>query len=73
MSMFTREQVTAVEAKEKELLRLLQVKSEKIANIYLTKEKHTQLSYLNKDEQSYQVSLPKGILLDRLMGFLKRL
>ena len=56
--------------KEKELLRLLQVKAEKMANTYLTEHRHTQLSYLSKEEQEYKVAVPKGILLDRMVTYL---
>ena len=57
--------------KEKELLRLLQVKAEKLCNGYLVEHKHTQLSYLSKDEQEYQVAIPKEILLDKMIIYLK--
>ncbi len=57
-------------AKEAELLRLLQVKSEKVCNDFLVKN-HTQLSYLTKEEQAGAVALPKGIILDKLLNYLR--
>lgn len=56
--------------KEKELLRLLQAKAEKLCNGYLTEHRHTQLSYLSKEEQEYKVAVPKGILLDKMISYL---
>jgi len=57
--------------KEKELLRLIQIKSEKLCNILLIEKMHTQLSYLTKDEQSGAIALPKGIILDKLLHYLR--
>ena len=57
--------------KEKELLRLLQVKAEKLCNSYLNKHEYTQLSYLSKDKQEFEVSVPKRILLDKMISYLK--
>ena len=45
-----------------EFQRLVQVKSEKLANLYLGKMKFTQLSYLSKEEQEYQLATVRGIL-----------
>ncbi|GAH55015.1 unnamed protein product, partial [marine sediment metagenome] len=56
---------------EKELLRLIQVKAEKLCNGYLTEHRHTQLSYLPKDEQEWQVAIPKEILLDKMISYLR--
>lgn len=59
--------------KEVELLRLLQVKSEKVCNDLLVKNEHTQLSYLTKEEQIGAVAIPKGLILDKLLSYLHRL
>jgi len=63
--------IKSAKQKEKELIRLLQVKAEKLANNYLTEQKHTQLSYLPRDDQEFNVALPKGILLDKMIAYLK--
>ncbi len=57
--------------KEKELLRLLQVKAEKVCNDFLVKNHRTQLSYLPKEEQAGAMALPKGIILDKLLHYLR--
>jgi hypothetical protein len=59
--------------KERELIRLIQVKSEKLCNNHLTKENHTQLSYLSKEEQAGAIAVPKGMLLDKLLNYLRAL
>lgn len=63
-------EVSKCKEKEKKLLTLLQAKAKKLSNNYLTRHKHTQLSYLPKEQQEFQVSIPKGILLDRLISYL---
>ena len=67
------EELIKTQEKEKELLRLLQVKSEKIANEFLIKSKHTQLSYMSKEEQKIYLGLPKGIILNKLINYLRTL
>ena len=57
--------------KETELARLLQAKSEKLANNFLVEKCHTQLSYLSPNERTGAVSLPKGVLLDKLLSYLR--
>ena len=59
--------------KEKELLRLIKVKSEKLCNSMLREKYYTQLSYLTKEEQYGAVSVPKDVILDRLIDFLQRI
>lgn len=66
-----KESVTQTKLKEQEMLRLIQVKAEKLANDHLTKHDHTQLSYLSKEEQEAEVALPKGILIDKFITYLK--
>ncbi len=67
------EEAKKVAGKETELLRLLQVKSEKICNDFLVKHQHTQLSYLTKEQQVGAIALPKGIILDKLLAYLRSL
>lgn len=67
------EKVQKTKEKEEELLRLLKVKSEKICNDFLTKNQHIQLSYLSKEEQEGAVALPKELILDRLLTYLRSL
>jgi len=67
------DEVPKTEAKEAELLRLLKVKSEKICDDFLTKNRHTQLSYLTKEEQAGALALPKGLILDKLLTYLRSL
>jgi len=67
------EEVSKCKKKEQELLRLLQVKAEKYANNRLTKKRHTQLSYLTKEEQEFEVAIPKGVILDKLISDLKKI
>jgi hypothetical protein len=57
--------------KEKELIRLLNVKTEKIVNQLLNEKYCTQLSYLSKAEQNGATALPKGMILDKMINFLK--
>ena len=57
--------------KETELIRLLQVKSEKLTNNFLSEKCHTQLSYLSPREREGAISLPKGLLLDKLLTYLR--
>jgi len=64
------EQVGRAAEKEVELLRLIQVKAEKLCNGVLIKEGHTQLSYLTKEEQAGAISLPKGLILEKLLCYL---
>lgn len=59
--------------KEKEVFRLIQVKSEKLCNMSLIKNDHTQLSHLTKEEQTGAIAVPKGIILDKIIAFLQRL
>lgn len=59
--------------KEKEVLRLIQVKAEKLCNMNLIKNNHTQLSHLTKEEQIGAIALPKGLILDKLINLLSRL
>ncbi len=65
------EVVRRVAVKEAELLYLLQAKSEKLCNDFLAKNQHTQLSYLTREEQIGAVALPKDILLDKLLHYLR--
>jgi hypothetical protein len=58
-------------AKERELARLIQVKSEKLCNNFLIRDCHTQFSYLSKGEQAGAIATPKGIILDRLIAYLQ--
>ncbi len=55
------------------MLRLIQVKSEKVANNYLTTHDHTQLPYLPKEEQELHIAMPKGIIIDKIIAYLKRI
>ncbi len=64
-------EVQRTKEKEAELLRLLKVKSEKVCNDFLTKSQHTQLSYLTKEDQEGATALPKGIILDKLLTYLR--
>lgn len=59
--------------KEREVSRLIQVKAEKLCNMHLIKYEHTQLSYLTKEEQIGVISVPKGLILDKLIDFLNKL
>lgn len=59
--------------KEKEVSRLIQVKAEKLCNMQLIKNYHTQLSHLSKEEQIGAIALPKRLLLDKLIALLQRL
>jgi len=68
-----RNEIAKTAEKEKELLRLLQVKSEKVCNVFLINNQHTQLSYLPTEEQAGALALPKGLILDKLLRFLHSL
>lgn len=70
---YYQEEIKKTSEKESELLRLLQVKSEKICNDFLSKKQNTQLSYLTKEQQAGALSLPKGIILDKLLHYLRSL
>jgi hypothetical protein len=59
--------------KEKEVFRLIQVKAEKLCDMSLIKNSHTQLSYLTKEEQTGAIAIPKGLILDKLIAILQRL
>lgn len=65
------EEIRKCQEKENDLIRLLNAKACKMADAYLTKKKHTQLSYLNEAERNFQVAIAKGVLLDRLIAWLK--
>lgn len=67
------EELKNISDKEQELQRLLKVKSEKLANDYLMKNRHTQLSYLPKEEQAQMIAIPKGLILDKLLHYLRSL
>jgi len=67
------DEIAKTAAKEAELLKLLKVKSEKVCNDFLTKNQHTQLAYLTKEEQDGAIALPKGIILDKLLTYLRSL
>ena len=67
------DEVAKTAQKEAELSRLLNVKSEKICNNFLAKNLHTQLSYLTKEEQAGAIALPKGIILDKLLAYLRNI
>lgn len=70
--MGTREDIIrACQEREKEVTRLLQAKAEKMADIYLVKHGHTQLSYLSREDREYYLSVPKVILLDKIISYLK--
>ena len=58
-------------AKEQEMLRLIQVKAEKLVNDYLIKQEHTQLSYLSKAQRESRIAMPKGILIDKILAYLR--
>ena len=62
-----------VKEKEAELIRLLQTKAEKHCNNFLTNKYHTQLSYLTKEEQLGAVAVPKEIMLDKMLSYLRSL
>lgn len=64
--------VTELAEKEKKFNHLLEAKAEKIANIYLNQEKHTQLSFLPKEQQEHHRAMVKGLLLDKVNDFLSR-
>lgn len=64
------DEVNKCKEKEKELQRLLQVKAERLANDYLVKNKHTQLSYLSKESQEFHIAMPKSILMDKIIAYL---
>jgi hypothetical protein len=68
---YRRELVERTKKKQDEMLRLLQVKCEKTANLVLQK-RFTQLSYLSKEEQEEEISFPKEILLDKIIAFLSQ-
>ncbi len=57
--------------KERELLRLIQVKAEKLANNYLMEHEHTQLSYLPEEQREAKIALPKEMLLNKIITYLK--
>lgn len=73
MSPVYQDEIKKTAQKEKEVIRLIQVKAEKLCNMYLIKNDHTQLSYLTKEEQVSAIALPKGLILDKLIAFLQRL
>lgn len=58
--------------KEREVFRLIQVKAEKLCNMGLIQNAHTQLSHLTKEEQMGAIAIPKGVILDKLIAFLQR-
>jgi len=64
------EEISKCKEKEQRLLTLVQAKATRLSNDYLTKTRHTQLSYLPKEEQEFQIAIPKGILLDKLIAWL---
>jgi len=65
------EEALKVKDKEIELARLLQVKSEKLADKILSEKYYTQLSYLTPEEQAGAISLPKSLLLDKILSYLR--
>jgi len=65
------DEINKCKEKEKELLLVLQVKAQRIANDYLVKNRHTQLSYLSKEEQEFNIAIPKGILMDKIIAYLR--
>ena len=67
------DRVLIVTKKEEELKHLIKVKAEKLCNKLLTEKYHTQLSYLTKEEQDGAVSIPKEIILDKLLQYLNSL
>lgn len=70
---FNTEFIKEVAGKEAELLRLIQVKAEKLTNIHLEKDKHTQLSYLPKEQQEFEVAIAKEAILNHFIAEGKRL
>ena len=64
------EEIKKCQEKENKLLVLINAKATKLSNNYLAQHRHTQLSYLPKEEQEYQVAIPKSILLDKLIAWL---
>ncbi len=65
------QEVSKTKEKEQEMLRLIKVKAEKLTNNYLIEHEHTQLSYLPKEQQEERLSMPKGLLIDKIIAYLK--
>ncbi len=61
------------EVKKKELADLVEILARKMADAYLQKEKHTQLSYLSKEEQEHNLSIPRGVILDKLISVMRQI
>lgn len=62
--MTTEEYIKQVDAKQDELIRLLYIKAEKLANKRLASTKHTQLSYLTENEREFTKTVPREVLID---------
>lgn len=68
--MIRRDEIKKCQEKEAKFLKLLHTKSEKLANKYLIDKRHTQLAHLPQEEADYYTSIPKRILLEKLISFL---
>jgi len=58
---------------EKEILRLIQVKSEKMCNDLLKQKFHTQLSYFTEEQRAGALSVPREVILSKILAFLQKL
>lgn len=67
------EYLKKIEELQVEFLRLIQVKAEKLANIQLQQNRHTQLSYLTKEQQEIEVAFAKEAILTAFIPRLKQL
>lgn len=70
---FKKQYIQNVNEKQAEFMRLIQAKAEKMTNIHLEKDRHTQLSYLSKEEQEYEVALAREAILNKFTSLINRL
>jgi len=59
--------IVLAKKQEAEVVRLIQVKAEKLANNLLMRDRHTQLSYLKGEEREAELAIVKSAICERLI------